>query len=1337
MADNCRIIRTSDGEISEVKTPEGNTSKLFEKLNKLTGNNSESALELYAVSETEEFKEIQEIKSRKNTASNVVDPKVWDLSRGPQTLKGAPINTLRNNVTGADPELTYWAEEYARRNGIDYRRQTVYVEVDKSRAERIAKEYDKMKHNPQDPKVKEAYENLIRQTTAQYNILAEAGYEFYFFDETNDPYNGNPMAAMEELRNNKRMGVFSTEAGYGSDASDLDVSDNPMLGETGLTWDFNGKPRKVLANDLFRAVHDTFGHGLEGASFRSRGEENAWQAHSRLFTGSARGAITSETRGQNSWLNFNTKPYKDVVGEATAKEQHPDNWKTITLGEHNTNANVFDTVFADQKTGLMPEWTWQEGFNEGVAPQLKGGAAFSKFFANVTNTKNGGAKLESVQQVLNKSIEGYEKELEAYLKYGRNFQKHIMASIPGFVDARIRVLKGMADVAVLLGKGGKEVNMLDITSSEGYFTKAFAQLAQDKGVNAKADALDAGVTFQRDFNLAPQVPGVNYLLEAWGESFVDTDSGITIPLFQPSKKYGIIYEGMGFQFFTPTRDKEIAEVKSIMEPEGLFITKQKLKNADYARREVMKDEFKSQFFTQQEIADKAATVLKKTDEASVGMMDYQFDRLEYEKVLANNFNYVVQIYSSGNFAGYYASDSLEVINTALRATGDTTTKFNEEVTPSIIKGDANQLEINATPTVQQPTPIIATTGSEPSVKDVLDFINGNEDKQLTKYEQIELQNSMVGFKEKSSQVLYDKLFDALVNKNGVISFNKNKLQQSGLYNAYEISKIMSSPELQESIREALLKLKNTDLIEVDYNEAFSIPNSTKLSIFGKQMSSNPYVLENEIAQSVAGISEEQIPQVLDPVVTDKYNTDLEFKESVNNMARSLKVLPVMELVDGALVQKTTDIKQYLRDLIISTNNDALANEIAFLNIITPENWDQNADNIQTVLENLIELAKENGIDLRGLDTKATEMPREELLIFLASLEQVLEDTNEQTVNNFADLYNILYETVQPVSRLVATDNQFDQAVETTATEQEMLKAFSLVKKSDGVYRKVSDQSIQELYETFFLNKELFPASIETVEDLVEYVQREISTLDIPDYQIDPEIIEKMYLYKKYFKFNSAPRTVNTTNINKVVYEDAFVNDFVKEFNKFILKTDNAFFTIGSKGIEIISNDPITVSEAILSVPLKLREPLAQYNALSKNLNLDMPIEDNTFETVDYNTEKRNEAVNNPNQVPKLSGDYTYIREDLMAVRNENKNFIRTPQGIFEMVYESNNVKFYGRLPEANVNYKTASAEKPLSDVDFSQYAYLENSPEVFKTAKNYYSQFELKQIDEDYFACSI
>ncbi|WP_163557602.1 LPD38 domain-containing protein [Halomonas sp. NO4] len=256
--------------------------------------------------------------------------------RGPAPLEGAP--SVRG-ASGPDPELVAVAEQYARDHGIELRRQAEYVKVDEDRARRIADAYAAMEHAPQDPEVQRAYRDMIRQTRAQYDALVDAGYEFYFFDADTDPYDGNPWNAVRDLRANKRMAVFTTEGGFGTD-EEFDPTDNPLLEDTGLEWAFgspDGPKRKVLANDLFRAVHDAFGHGLEGAGFRARGEENAWQAHIRLFTGPAVGAVTSETRGQNSWLNFG--PY----------------------GEHNRTAGIEDTVFADQKTGLMPEWTWTEG----------------------------------------------------------------------------------------------------------------------------------------------------------------------------------------------------------------------------------------------------------------------------------------------------------------------------------------------------------------------------------------------------------------------------------------------------------------------------------------------------------------------------------------------------------------------------------------------------------------------------------------------------------------------------------------------------------------------------------------------------------------------------------------------------------------------------------------------------------------------------------------------------------------------------------------------------------------------------------------------------------------
>jgi len=112
----------------------------------------------------------------------------------------------------------------------------------------------------------------------------------------------------------------------------FDAAKNPLLKRVGTI----GDKQDAVANDAFRAVHDAFGHfGSGNPFFRRQGEERAFLEHSRMYSPEARGAMTSETRGQNSWLN--SGPY----------------------GLWNRTANTDDTVFADQKIGLMPSWTWE------------------------------------------------------------------------------------------------------------------------------------------------------------------------------------------------------------------------------------------------------------------------------------------------------------------------------------------------------------------------------------------------------------------------------------------------------------------------------------------------------------------------------------------------------------------------------------------------------------------------------------------------------------------------------------------------------------------------------------------------------------------------------------------------------------------------------------------------------------------------------------------------------------------------------------------------------------------------------------------------------------------
>jgi ribosomal protein S18 acetylase RimI-like enzyme len=1351
--------------------------------------------------------------------SKEISPKK-DLEGIPQ-IKGA---------TGVNKELASVAEKYAIDNGIDYRRQPNYVEVDESRAKRIAAEYDKMLHLPQDPKVKEAYQNLIEQTTKQYEALVAGGYKFWFIDlniESNAEYSSSPYNAMRDIRENKQMGVFPSTEGFGS--SDLDVEDNPLLADTGLKWgtgNVDGEKKTVLANDLFRAVHDAFGHGLEGAGFRARGEENAWQAHARLFTGSALAAITSETRGQNSWLNYGK------------------------FGDTNKTAKIEDTIFADQKTGLMPEWTWTEGFEK---DPLVGGANFANFFAGVTNTKNGGANFNNVAEILQKPIDGYEEELKAYLKYGGNFQKHIMASIPGFVDARIRILKAMADTSVILGEGGKQVNMLDITSSEGYFTKAYAQLAQDKGVNAKADALDAGVTFQRDFQNTPQVEGVNYLLQAWGESFTDPDSGIRIPLFMPTKKYGVVFEGMGFQFFTPTREKEISDVKSMMEKDGLFVTMQKLKNLDYASREVLKDQYKSQFFSQETLKEKAAIVLNKSDN-SVGMMDFQYDRLEYEKVLAKNFKYVVQIYSSGNFAGYFATDSKEVMEKSLSSTGDTTTKFNEEATPKLVKGDiklplaienvdlskikieksltndtfsykaisekgkelgrlktknnlggekiesvsvkpqfrgqgvAKSLYINATKELMKqnkvlyssdnrqsgpdsiwkeleqnglaekssdgsfktkPMPPSLDKNGEAKVEQVVRFIQKDEVKDpLSSKEIQELKLNLTGTEFKNSGELLVALNKSFF-KNGAFNPTKLSLTSIGIYSNSEIQGILTQPFLQNSIKEFIFKLENTE--EEVQNDLYSdkrfmvskedaVPNQ-----FGKTQVSNPFITEQEAINEVGGVETEA---KLQDALQDSELNYLKGQENLFELFSKFKRISQKVIRNGELINKPkNDTFETLNQTLVGDSDGKLVKAVREIIDVREEVLLNNPKETQTVLKNIDIASASIGLDLKNFEDIYNKKDTTEIKQFLSEVLKVLESGSisefSEVYNNFFAIENVAKEVVQEVPS--KDKGKAIWSVVSKESSYNMFNEFGLLPLGNNLYQRTDSksQTLEQAFEIAFertkVDKTLFPSEFKTVLDLKRFVQGKSKGIDTSKLDnIDSEVLQKLALYKYLFKGElnnetTPPNIYEEQNLleqgTKLVNEETiadFYSTLLKEKRKNSEKYKDFYskFEITSEGISLISNDPITISS--IKSQIEGYPDLKGYFNSNKNSNLTFLNEDEVEQELDENF-LRGYYSNFPQALSIYTGEYQVLNSQTISTKGSNP-FLRISSGIYEFNKEVSGTNYYSKLEENTSEFKDYNLNSKPMELNIKG---VTNNEEAKRTDNNLYSKGEEGKIDDN------
>jgi hypothetical protein len=188
------------------------------------------------------------------------------------------------------------AKEYAFKAGIKQDDSIDYQKTvaNRARAARIADAYDEL------PTVQEeafpAYTALATEVEAQYEYMTKTmGIKVEFVDT--DPY--------------KTSREMFADVSKGT----LKVLRTASTGSHPFFTDEQ--------NDKFRAVHDFFGHAATGRGFGQDGEESAWVHHSQMFTETARGALTTETRGQNSWYNSRGK------------------------------------VFAEQKVALLPKEFWE------------------------------------------------------------------------------------------------------------------------------------------------------------------------------------------------------------------------------------------------------------------------------------------------------------------------------------------------------------------------------------------------------------------------------------------------------------------------------------------------------------------------------------------------------------------------------------------------------------------------------------------------------------------------------------------------------------------------------------------------------------------------------------------------------------------------------------------------------------------------------------------------------------------------------------------------------------------------------------------------------------------
>jgi hypothetical protein len=162
----------------------------------------------------------------------------------------------------------------------------------------MADAYQSIKKEPTKAEVKKAYDALVSETKKQYEFIKEKGLKVIKHEGVGEPY-ADSQEMLRDIRENNTLKFLPNDVAFGE--GDVDVSDNIGLQSSGIKLEDG---YELTNSEVFRIVHDYFGHGILGNQFGAIGEENATLQHLDLYSDEAAPAVIFQTRGQNSWVNF-------------------------------------------------------------------------------------------------------------------------------------------------------------------------------------------------------------------------------------------------------------------------------------------------------------------------------------------------------------------------------------------------------------------------------------------------------------------------------------------------------------------------------------------------------------------------------------------------------------------------------------------------------------------------------------------------------------------------------------------------------------------------------------------------------------------------------------------------------------------------------------------------------------------------------------------------------------------------------------------------------------------------------------------------------------------------
>lgn len=241
---------------------------------------------------------------------------------GPKTILGStPTKTYETGKVMDRATVQGIVDRFKEMAGVTAERLRTLLPIDTDFMKRVADAQQKALHMPQADAVAKAYRALADETKAMFKALVHPDIQIEAWTKDGPPYKNAAEITDDIIAG--RLKIRLTADMFGQSP---DFPNHPMNAPSG----FKTKDGKDLTlNDIFRVVHDVYGHGQSGFRDGPQGAYNAYHEHARLLSPLARQALATETLAQRAWQDFgpHLRRKDGTVPRPTDVDYLPDNKK--------------------------------------------------------------------------------------------------------------------------------------------------------------------------------------------------------------------------------------------------------------------------------------------------------------------------------------------------------------------------------------------------------------------------------------------------------------------------------------------------------------------------------------------------------------------------------------------------------------------------------------------------------------------------------------------------------------------------------------------------------------------------------------------------------------------------------------------------------------------------------------------------------------------------------------------------------------------------------------------------------------------------------------------------